>query len=117
MLASVIDRTREIGMMKALGIKRGAILKQFLLEASMVVGIGGVLGIALGAGVTHLIGSMPFLGPAFEDTTGTGDIRLGVSMSAVVISTVVLLIVGLVAGLVPAMKASRLDPIEALRYE
>jgi putative ABC transport system permease protein len=117
MLASVIERTREIGMIKALGGVRSWILKQFLVEASLVVVMGGVIGIGLGYAATAAIGSMPFLGPAFEDNTGAGDIELRVSMAAVGVSCFVLLLVGLVAGLAPAMKASRLDPIEALRYE
>jgi len=117
MLASVIERTREIGMMKALGGLRNWILKQFLIEAALVVVIGGVIGIALGFVATKIIGSMPFLGPAFKDTSGVGDIYLTVSPLAVLVSCGVLLAVGLIAGIVPAMKASRLDPIEALRYE
>jgi len=117
MLASVIDRTREIGMIKALGGLRGMILKQFLVEACLIVASGGVIGIGLGILATQIIGSMPFLGPAFKDTTGSGDIYLTVSPVSILVSTGVLLLVGLVAGLVPAVKASKLDPIEALRYE
>jgi len=117
MLASVIERTREIGMMKALGGVRRLILKQFLAEATMIVSAGGALGITLGALMTWVIGSMPFLGAAFKDNTGIGDIYLTISTSAVLISVCVLFCVGLIAGMVPAMKASRLDPIEALRYE
>jgi putative ABC transport system permease protein len=117
MLAAVIDRTREIGMMKALGGQRKTIRRQFLLEASFVVLCGGALGVGLGVIVTKIIGSMPFLGPAFKDTTNVGDIYLSVSPMSVLISTGVLLIVGLIAGTVPAIKASRMDPIEALRYE
>ncbi|MBI5281483.1 MAG: ABC transporter permease [Candidatus Solibacter usitatus] len=117
MLASVIDRTREIGMIKALGGMRRMILRQFLMEACLIVAAGGAAGILMGVAATQIIGSMPFLGPAFKDTTGAGDIYLTVSPLSIVVSTGVLLVVGLIAGLVPAMKASRLDPIEALRYE
>jgi putative ABC transport system permease protein len=117
MLASVIDRTKEIGMVKALGAPSSTILKQFLVEATLVVAAGGALGIAAGWGVTMLIGTMPFLGPAFKDTTHVGDITLTVSATSIFVSMTVLMLVGLVAGLVPAIKAARMDPIQSLHYE
>jgi putative ABC transport system permease protein len=117
MLVSVTQRTREIGVIKSLGATKRSILLQFLLEAMTIVTIGGILGVALGFAVTMGIGSLPLLGPLFKDTSGAGDIHLGISVFAVVTSTVMLEIVGLISGLLPAVRASRLDPIEALRYE
>ncbi len=117
MLVAVSQRTREIGVLKALGATRRAILAQFLLEAMAIVTLGGVLGVLTGYAATALIGSLPLLGPLFKDTTGQGDIHLQISKFAVLTSTLMLETVGLVAGLLPAIKASRLDPIEALRYE
>jgi putative ABC transport system permease protein len=92
-------------------------LLQFLLEAMAIVTIGGAFGLAVGWAATELIQTLPLLGPLFKDTSGTGDIHLKISMFAVLTSTVLLEMVGLVSGLLPAMKAARLDPIEALHYE
>ncbi|MSV28749.1 MAG: ABC transporter permease [Bryobacterales bacterium] len=117
MLVAVSQRTREIGVLKALGATRRDILAQFLLEAMAIVTLGGALGVLTGYVATALIGSLPLLGPLFKDTTGQGDIHLQISRFAVLTSTLMLETVGLVAGLLPAIKASRLDPIEALRYE
>ena len=82
-----------------------------------IVTFGGLFGVLLGWGVTAGIQTLPLLGPLFKDTTGTGDIHLHISQFAVIASTLVLELIGLIAGLLPALKASRLDPIEALRYE
>lgn len=117
MLVSVTQRTREIGVLKSIGATRGTILFQFLAEAMAIVTFGGLVGVLIGWGVTAGIQTLPLLGPIFKDTTGTGDIHLHISRFAVISSTVVLEAIGLVAGLLPALKASRLDPIEALRYE
>jgi putative ABC transport system permease protein len=117
MLVSVTQRTREIGVLKSIGATRGAILAQFLAEAMAIVTFGGLLGVAIGWGVTAGIQTLPLLGPLFKDESGTGDIHLQISRFAVITSTLVLEAIGLFAGLLPALKASRLDPIEALRYE
>ena len=117
MLVSVKQRTREIGVLKSIGATSRAILAQFLLEAMAIVTAGGALGVAAGWLVTWLLGTLPLLGPLFQDTSGRGDIHLHISTFAVVTSTAMLETVGLVAGLLPAIKAARLDPIESLRYE
>ena len=117
MLVSVTERTREIGVLKSFGATRRAILAQFLLEAMAIVTFGGAIGVGVGWSLTSLIGSLPLLGPLFHDTSGAGDIHLQLSTFAVLTSTLMLETIGLVAGLLPAIRAARLDPIEALRYE
>ena len=117
MLVAVTQRTREIGVLKSIGATRGAILAQFLLEAMAIVTAGGLLGVLIGWGATAGIHTLPLLGPIFKDDTGTGDIHLQISQFAVIVSTLVLEAIGLIAGLLPAIRAARLDPIEALRYE
>lgn len=117
MLVSVTQRTREIGVIKSLGATRRAILLQFLLEAMAIVTAGGILGVVLGAAISIGVGTLPLLGPLFKDQSGQGDIHLTVSKFAVLTSTIMLEMVGLIAGFLPAVRASRLDPIEALRYE
>jgi putative ABC transport system permease protein len=104
MLVSVAERTREIGVCKALGANRRAIMVQFLMEAVAICQIGGVLGIVLGILIGNLITLL--MGGAFLIPWGW-----------IVVAFVTCLLVGLAAGMYPALKAARLDPIEALRYE
>jgi putative ABC transport system permease protein len=117
MLVSVTQRTREIGVIKSLGATRRSILFQFLMEAMAIVTAGGLLGVLLGIGISLAVGTLPLLGPLFKDQSGAGDIHLTVSRFAILTSTIMLEIVGLISGLWPAVRASKLDPIEALRYE
>jgi len=117
MLVSVTERTKEIGVLKALGAHRRHILLQILFEGLVLTISGGVLGFLLAAGLVKLIGSLPFLGPLFEDTSGRGDIHLAVSLAALLLSSSILTGVGIVAGMIPAIRASRLDPVLAMRSE
>ena len=117
MLVSVTQRTREIGVLKSIGATRGEILLQFLFEAMVIVTVGGAVGVVIAWAATAGIGTLPLLGPLFKDESGQGDIHLKISGFAVITSTLVLEVVGVVTGLLPALKASRLDPINALRYE
>ena len=116
MLVSVTQRTREIGVQKALGARRHYILAQFLAEALTITFIGGVLGVLLAYTVALSIGRLT-LYSAFAKNGEAGDIRLIIAPGTLVVSTLILGAVGLISGMVPALRASRLDPIEALRYE
>jgi putative ABC transport system permease protein len=116
MLVSVTQRTREIGVQKALGARRRYILMQFLAEALTITFIGGVLGIILAYAVALSVGRLT-LYSAFAKNGEAGDIRLIIAPGTLIAATFILAVVGLVSGMVPAFRASRLDPIEALRYE
>ncbi|MFN0107731.1 MAG: ABC transporter permease [Blastocatellia bacterium] len=117
MLVSVTERTREIGVRKALGAKRRHILIQFILEALVITFLGGVLGIALSWLVVTVAGHRPFLADLLEDPTKQTDIFLLLSGDVVLTATSILMIVGVFSGLWPALRASKTDPIESLRYE
>jgi putative ABC transport system permease protein len=104
MLVSVTERTREIGIRKAVGAKRRDILMQFLIEAVVLSVIGGLLGILLGAGIATLVEQ-------------SGLMTTVISAEAMLLATGFSVAVGLFFGIYPSMRAARLHPIEALRYE
>jgi putative ABC transport system permease protein len=116
MLVSVTQRTREIGVEKALGAHRWHILFQFLTEALVITALGGLLGVILAYLVSWSVGSLT-LWSAFEENASEGDIHLYIDTATLIWSTAILSFVGMISGMLPAIKAARLDPIEALRYE
>jgi putative ABC transport system permease protein len=117
MLVSVDERIREIGLRRALGAKKRHIQMQFLAETLMIMLLGGAIGIILAYAIAAAVGTLPMMGPLFEDDSGKADIHLKISFLTVFISSMVLLLVGVISGLIPALRASKLDPVEALRYE
>src|SRR5207245_2550776 len=104
MLAAILERTREIGVRRAVGARKRDIVRQFVIEAVLISFAGGLLGIVVGFGISQLIAWL----------AGWSTI---VTVSSILLAFLVSISVGLVFGIYPAVKAARLDPVEAIRYE
>jgi putative ABC transport system permease protein len=117
MLVSVTERTREIGLQKALGARRRDIRRQFLLEAMTLTFLAGIIGMVVAVVVARLVPAMPLYSEMYKTANHEGDIILSASGSVMLTSFIILAIVGIVSGLLPAIRAARMDPVVALRHE
>jgi putative ABC transport system permease protein len=117
MLVSVTERTREIGLLKALGARRRDILSQFLLESLTLTFIAGAVGMVVAIAIAYLIPPMPLYSDIYKTANHEGDIMLRASPTIMLVSFLILALVGIVSGFLPALRASRMDPVVALRHE
>lgn len=104
MLVTVTERTREIGLKKAIGARKGRILAQFLTEAAILTSLGGIIGVLAGTGLAQIISKM-------------SDVPVAISVPAIVVSVGFSTLIGLIFGLLPSVQAANLNPIDALRHE
>lgn len=104
MLVSVTERTREIGLKKAIGARKNKILFQFLTESMVLTSLGGILGVLCGIGLSRIVSSI-------------ASIPVAISVPAAIIAVVFSMVIGIIFGLIPSIQAANLDPIDALRYE
>ena len=117
MLVSVTERTKEVGLRKALGARNRDIAFQFLVEALVLTFAAGLVGMLVSVLLAHAIPPMPLYSELYKTANHEGDIVLKTSSSVMLTAFVILALVGVTAGMWPALKASRMEPVEALRYE